>query len=153
MIKEKRTPMDLMDDIYSLAYWMTGSESAAVELVKRTYLRVDRNTSERELFTTFRACYFDSSRHDGLLPVSKSLRKPMDRLVASLQQRDADIKLSVLLSAISGLKHQAISKIIGKPLDTIRVWLSAGRKLLAAGVLSFDESLLHAVSIKRSHAL
>lgn len=153
MIKEKRTPMDLMDDIYSLAYWMTGSESAAVELVNRTYLHVDRNTPEREMFSVFRGCYFDSFGRDGLHPVSKSLRKPMNRLVASLSRRDADIKLSVLFSEISGLKHRTISTIIGKPLDTIRVWLSAGRKSLATAMLSLDAPLLPTVSLKREGVL
>ncbi len=71
----------------------------------------------------------------------------------ALLRRDADIKLSVLLSAISGLKHRAISKIIGKPLDTIRVWLFNGRKSLAEGILAFDASLLHGVSIKQDGAL
>ena len=44
MIKAQRTPMDLMDDIYTIAYWMTGSETAANELVNRTYLNVERQT-------------------------------------------------------------------------------------------------------------
>jgi DNA-directed RNA polymerase specialized sigma24 family protein len=153
MIKKQRTPMALMDNMYTLAYWMTGSEAAANELVSRTYMSAGSNASERELFKTFRVCYFDYFAHDRVGGISKSSRKPAERLVASLLQRDADIKLSVLLSEISGLKHQMISKIIGKPLDTIRVWLSAGRKSLAEGILSFDASRLHAVSIKRSHVL
>jgi len=33
MIRGKRTPMDLMDEIYSLAFWITGSEASANELV------------------------------------------------------------------------------------------------------------------------
>jgi hypothetical protein len=60
MIKAQRTPLDLMDDIYSLAHWLTGSETKATELVNRTYLNVDHLTSETEVFTTFRTCYFES---------------------------------------------------------------------------------------------
>lgn len=30
-----KTPLDLMDDIYSLAYWMTGSEKSASDLFKQ----------------------------------------------------------------------------------------------------------------------
>jgi len=153
MIEEQRTPMDLMDDIYSLAWWMTGSEAAAAELVNRTYLNIDNHTPEREVFKIFRACYFDKIGHNRPLCMSKLSRKPMDRLGAPVLQRDADIKLSVLLSEISGLKHRTISKIIGKPLDTIRVWLSAGRKTLAEGMLSQDALILSGVSLKREGAL
>jgi DNA-directed RNA polymerase specialized sigma24 family protein len=153
MINAQRTPMDLMDDIYTLAYWMTGSETAANELVNRTYLHVESHTPEREVFKTFRECYFDSFAGDTADCISQSAHKPKERLVLLLLQRDADIKLSVLLSEIPGLKHRMISKIIGKPLDTIRVWLSEGRKSLAEGMLSFDASLLHGVSVKRSSAL
>jgi DNA-directed RNA polymerase specialized sigma24 family protein len=46
-----------------------------------------------------------------------------------------DRKLSVLFSEICGLKHRAISIIIGKPLDTIRLWLSTGRKSFAEGLV------------------
>jgi hypothetical protein len=153
MIEEQRTPMDLMDDIYSLAWWMTGSEAAATELVNRTYLNIDNHTQEREVFRIFRACYFDHLGHGRALSMSKLSRKPMDRLGAPLLRRDADIKLSVLLSEISGLKHRTISKIIGKPLDTIRVWLSIGRKTLAEGMLSQDAPILSGVSLKREGAL
>jgi len=150
---EKRTAMDLMDDIYSLAYWMTGSETAANELVNRTYLNLDMDTPEREVFKTFRACYLDVFTHDEEFCIPKSSSKPIDRVGVALLRRNADIKLSVLLSAISGLKHRAISKIIGKPLDTIRVWLSTGRKSLAEGILAFDACFLHGVSIKQDGAL
>ncbi len=149
---EKRTPMDLMDDIYSLAYWMTGSETAANELVNRTYLNVDRKTPEREVFKTFRECYFDRFDDDMSLIVPEPC-KPNECLEEPLRQRFADIKLSVLLSEIPGLKHQDISKIIGKPLETIRLWLSAGRQALAEGLFSFDAPFLHGMSINKGGAL
>jgi len=153
MIKAQRTAMDLMDDIYSLAYWMTGSETAANELVSTTYLNVDRNTAESDVFKTFRECYFDSIARERVICTPKPSCNPVERLGASLLKRDADIKLSVLLSEISGLKHRSISKIIGKPLDTIRVWLSAGRKSLAEGIFSFDAALLQGVSMSKGRVL
>ena len=64
MIKAQRTPLDVMDDIYSLAHWLTGSETKATELVNSTYLNVDKESSETELFTTFRTCYLDSINQD-----------------------------------------------------------------------------------------
>ena len=55
----KKTPLDLLDDIYSLAYWMTGSESVSHDLVNKTYLYANTKTRERELLKTFRRCYVD----------------------------------------------------------------------------------------------
>ena len=126
MVTKKRTPLDLMDDIYSLALWLTGSETKATELVNCTYGNVDYESSETEVFKTLRACYFDTLDHNETPCFSK------ERAETSMMKRDADIRLSVLLSAISGLKHRSISRIIGKPLKTIRVWLSEGRKSLVA---------------------
>jgi hypothetical protein len=61
MIKTKRTPLDLMDDIYSLAHWLTGSETKATELVNNTYLNVDHlKVLKPQVFTTFRTCYLES---------------------------------------------------------------------------------------------
>ncbi len=135
MLTAKRTPLDLMDDIYSLAYWLTGSEFEATELVNNTYLNVDNGSSDIEVFNAFRICYSDSTAggddESGLPETPCFLAQTLER---SLIKRFADIRLIVLLSAISGLQHQAISKIIGKPLDTIRVWLSEGRKSLVQGI-------------------
>ncbi|ACF42471.1 RNA polymerase sigma24 factor [Pelodictyon phaeoclathratiforme] len=141
--------MDLMDDIYSLAYWMTGSEASATELVNITYLNVTLDTPESEVYKTFRECYFDTFGYEEAPCIPKPSCNPMEKMGSVLLQRDADIKLSVLLSAVSGLKHGAISKIIGKPLDTIREWLSVGRKSLAERVLTYDASLLHGISIDK----
>jgi hypothetical protein len=130
MNKAKRTPLDLMDDIYSLAHWLTGSETKATELVNNTYMNVNNDSTETEVFKMFRACYLDSIDPDDedSLPETPCFSKETPE-TAHLNH-EADIRLSVLLSAISGLKHRAISRIIGKPLDTIRVWLSKGRKSL-----------------------
>ena len=142
MIKEKRTPMDLMDDIYSLAYWMTGSEAKRDELVKSTYLHVDRNTPEREVFKTFRTCYFDSIDEAALLNEPKLSGKAKESKALSLRRRFADIKLSVLLSEIPGLKHRDISRILGMPLDTIRMWLFSGRRMLAVNDFFYDKGAM-----------
>jgi hypothetical protein len=135
MLKAKRTPMDLMDDIYNLAYWMTGSETETNELVYRTYSHVNMNSTETEVFKTFRTCYFDGIDHDSSFNLPNTLHLSQESLEESLRKQNADIKLSVLLSAIAGLKHRTISKIIGKPLDTIREWLSLGRKTFVNDML------------------
>jgi len=135
MIKAKRTPLDLMDNIYSLARWLTGSETKTTDLVNRTYLNLDHESSETEVYKTFRACYIDSLDHDEAHCMPETLCFSMEAPERQIIRQDADIRLSVLLSAISGLKHRTISRIIGKPLDTIRVWLSEGRKTLVHGLL------------------
>ena len=149
MIKAQRTPLDLMDDIYSLAHWLTGSETKATELVNRTYLNVDHLSSETTVFQTFRTCYFDSLDRDDAQSLPETPCFSKETPETALFNRDADIRLSVLLSAISGLKHRAISRILGKPLTTIRVWLSEGRKSLVHGA-RFECLFLNAGCYRRS---
>jgi hypothetical protein len=141
MIRKKRTPTDLMDDIYSLAYWMTGTEKSANELVYATYLNVETNTPEREVFRIFRECLLLKLDEGMSCSRPKSPFKRKESHGMSLRERFADIKLSVLLSEIPGLKHNDISKIIGKPLNTIRLWLSTGRQSLASGMLTVSCAL------------
>ncbi len=127
----KKTPLDLLDDIYSLAYWMTGSEDVSHDLVNKTYLYANTKTREADLLKTFRKCYVEQFGQYTEFCISGKPCNSHLQLIESLKQWAADIKLSVLLSEISGLKHRQISGIVGKPVDTIRLWLFWGRKLLA----------------------
>ncbi|MEI6757345.1 MAG: RNA polymerase subunit sigma-24 [Chlorobium sp.] len=130
MTRIKKTPLDLLDDIYSLAYWMTGSEDTSRDLVNRTYLYANTKTRETDLLKTFRECYVDQfGQYTDFCISEKTCHTPL-KLIESLRQWAADIKFSVLLSEISGLKHRQISEIVGKPVDTVRLWLFWGRKLL-----------------------
>jgi DNA-directed RNA polymerase specialized sigma24 family protein len=131
MNRIKKTPLDLLDDIYSLAYWMTGSEDDSHELVNLTYLYANTKTREADLLRTFRECYVERFGQNTDFCISdKQPCSAEHNLIESLKQWAADIKLSVLLSEISGLKHRQISEIVGKPVDTVRLWLLWGRKLL-----------------------
>jgi DNA-directed RNA polymerase specialized sigma24 family protein len=133
--KENNTQLDLIDEIYSLGYWMTGSKKDASDLLRRTYLNADKNSSEAELIRRFRICYFDSI---GQVPVSgfiETLDQSKESLTKSLWKWFEDIKLTVLLSEIPGLKHREIGEITGNTLETIRLWLSWGRKQLKNGKL------------------
>ena len=127
----KKTPLDLLDDIYSLAYWMTGSENVSHDLVNKTYLFANTRTRESDLLKTFRKCYVDQFGQHADFCISGKICKTHLQPIESLRQWAADIKLSVLLSEISGLQHREISDIVGKPIDTVRLWLYWGRKLLA----------------------
>ncbi|MCX6177814.1 MAG: RNA polymerase subunit sigma-24 [Chlorobiales bacterium] len=131
MTQIKKTPLDLLDDIYSLAYWMTGSENLSQDLVKKTYLYANTKTRETDLLKTFRKCYVDQFGQYTDFCISGKPCNSQLNLIESLKQWAADVKLSVLLSEISGLKHRQISAILDKPVDTIRLWLYWGRKLLA----------------------
>jgi hypothetical protein len=129
MIKEIKTARDLLDDIYSLAFWMTGAVLDANKLVKTTYLHAKTGSSATELFKTFRACYFESYGNDSLTSRRGIHNKSGQNPAHLLRLRFNDMKLSVLLSEIAGLKHLEISKITETSLETVRSWLSRGRKL------------------------
>ena len=131
MKKIKKTALDLLDDLYSLAYWMTGNEDISKELVYTTYLSANTVTGESELLRTFRECYVARfGQQTDFCTVEKQCRSNF-QLVDSLMHWAADIKLSVLLSEISGMKHRQISEIVGKPVETVRLWLFWGRKMLS----------------------
>jgi len=130
MMTIAKTPLDLLDDLYSIAYWMTGSEKDSRELVDCTYLQAGVDTPERDLLKTLRACYIDRFGQETDFCLSHKPCRSTSGLAAAIKKRAADIKLSVLLSEISGLRHRDISEILEKPVDTIRMWLFWGRKLL-----------------------
>lgn len=130
MIEIKKTPLDLIDDIYSLAYWMTGDEKASSELVSNTCMNADLQSPETEVLKTFRDCYIDAYGQNADLDIHEITEQSVG-LIDSLKQWTADIKLSVLLSELTGMKHAQISDIIGKPVDTVRLWLFWGRKFFA----------------------
>lgn len=135
MTAKKREPMDLLDEIYSLGFWMTGSLKKTNELVYRTYQKLDSSASEIRVIKTFRDVYYDLFSLDDVTCREKASCFPDENLLVLLRQQETDRKMSVLFSEICGLKHRAISMIIGKPLDTVRLMLSSGRKSIADGLL------------------
>jgi len=135
MTAKKREPMDLLDEIYSLGFWMTNSLKKTNELVYRTYQKLDSSASEIKVFKTFRDVYYDLFSLDDVTCREKASCFPDENLLVLLRQQETDRKMSVLFSEICGLKHRAISMIIGKPLDTVRLMLSSGRKSIADGLL------------------
>ncbi len=131
MKRIQKTALDLLDDLYSLAYWMTGSEELSQELVYSTYFSAHTGTEENVLLKTFRECYVDRFGQNTDFCTVEKPDRIHPQLVGSLMQWAADIKLSVLLSEISGMRHGQISEIVGKPVETVRLWLFWGRKLLS----------------------
>ncbi len=124
---EQRKATDLLDDVYTLAYWMTKSFGKAHELFRKTYQRAGMDASEIEVFRAFREAYFEM--HD-MGYEGKAFVSPVEHALFIIRRQDADRTLSILLSDACGMKHGMISSIIGKPLNMIRAWLSNGRKWL-----------------------
>ncbi|MBV5327794.1 MAG: sigma-70 region 4 domain-containing protein [Chlorobium sp.] len=135
MVKEIKTATDVLDDIFSLAYWMTGGERKAKELVCCTYMSAGIDSCLTELFKTFRACYFERYGNDSCGFFCGKRVNSRVNAADLLRQRFADMKLSVLLSEIAGLKHREISEITETSLETVGSWLSRGRKLFVNGTL------------------
>ncbi len=131
MKRIKKTALDLLDDLYTLAYWMTGSEDLCQELVYSTYLSAYTGAGEELLLKTFRECYVERFGQKTDFYTDEEPGRSHTQLVDSLMLWAADIKLSVLLSEISGMKHGQISEIVGKPIETVRLWLFWGRKILS----------------------
>lgn len=145
MATEEREPMELLDELYSLGYWMTGSLKKTNDLVLETYRNVDSDTPEIEVFKTFRDVYYERFGLDGATSQPEASRFPDESLLLLVRQQETDRKLSVLLSAVCGLKHRTISIILGKPLDTVRLWLSSGRKSMVDGLMIFLTCLQPAI--------
>lgn len=135
MATEEREPLDLLNNLYSLGYWMTGSLKKTNELVLKTYRSIRSDTTEIEVFRTFREVYYEHAGSFNLTSQPTQCNYPDEELLVSLRQQETDKKLTVLLSEICGMNHRAISIIIGKPLDTVRTWLSSGRKSIVEGLL------------------
>ncbi len=125
-----KTPFDILDDIYSLAYWMTGSERASEELVLDTYRKTEAQSEETELLKRFRNIYVDRYGQHAELTLLEQENGKSSAELHEMKNRAADVKLAVLLAAITGMKHRQISDILGKPVETVRTWLFWGRKAL-----------------------
>ncbi|NTV60880.1 MAG: RNA polymerase subunit sigma-24 [Chlorobiaceae bacterium] len=136
MEKKNRTPLQLIDDIYSLGYWITGSKEDAVDLFEKTYLLIDPEAPELEVFKAFRHCLLES--YSGMSCIPQPSCKAMEKLGSSLVKQDAEVKLTVLLSEISGLSATDIAAIIGQSVKTVNLWLTAGRKRFASELVLLD---------------
>lgn len=127
MTREIHSMLEIIDDLYTLAYWMTGAEISAHELVSSTYWYTGLNASAHELFITFRACYQDRCRVTSSFCVSDSYSQLTYSSGVSLRQRVIDMKLLVLLYEISGLNHRDISEITGTSLDALACCYPRGK--------------------------
>lgn len=133
MLFPKRGPVELLDQMYTLAFWMTGSLQQTYDLVYKTYERVSSHTSDIGLFRAFKEVYNEDFSRVATPPPYPSV----DPAISILRQQDREIRLAVLLVEVCNLHYHEISIIMEQPLETIRLWLSSGRKSLLTGSLSF----------------
>lgn len=122
--------VELIDDIYSISLWMTGSVKMSKELVINTFKGLDANTPKIEVLKKFRDCYFEKMELDRTVDTPNSSLVFLNQIKTVFLQQDTDRKLSALLSEVCKLDHHSIAQILGKPLDTVNLWLSDGRKKL-----------------------
>ncbi|NTW56323.1 MAG: RNA polymerase subunit sigma-24 [Chlorobiaceae bacterium] len=136
MEKKNRKPFQLVDDIYSIGCWITGSKEDAAELIEKTYLIIDPEATEIDVFKTFRHCLLDSLK--GISCIPKPSCNDMEKLGYKLIKQDAEVKLTVLLAEISGLSPVEISKIMGKSVEEVKFCLTTGRKRFATDLIILD---------------
>lgn len=130
MRNQKKSALEYIDDIYNLAYWMTGNEASTGMLVSQLYLNLEEDVTAVELFSKFRGLYLNSFGQEILLNTDDLMLVEDSEVARAIVTLPADFKLVVLLSDIADLSHSEIAEVIGKPIDTVRSWLHWGRKLV-----------------------
>jgi hypothetical protein len=123
--------MGLIDDVYSVALWMTGDEASAGMLVSQTYLDGATFKNAAGLFKAFRGVYLRSFGQEGLFNTSDAMSIDDRDVARAVIKSSADFKLTTLLADMAELSHNQIADVIEKPVDTVRTWLHWGRKLMS----------------------
>lgn len=126
MYYQKEETADLLDRLYSLGYWLTRSMNKTSDLVRKTYARVEPETSDIDTIKAFRDVFNEDQSEE--LPEEQASLNNISTINAPILA--PDVKLSALLVDICGLTHQDVSNILEQPLDTIRRWIISGRKSL-----------------------
>jgi hypothetical protein len=136
MTENSREPLDLMDHMYTVAYWMTGSLKKTNNLVYKTYQMVDGETTEMELFKTFRTVL---NEHFCLEPTSLAPYQSFENEESpefESNPQEIDGRLAVLLAEVCKLGHHAIAGILDQPVEKIRLMLISKRKSMLKGFLN-----------------
>ncbi len=137
MQHNSRMPLDLLDHMYTVAYWMTGSLKKTNYLIYKTYQLVDSETTEIQLFKIFRKVFYEHYRIDAPSLVSHEVCDSEENPESESKKLEMDGRMAVLLAEVCMLRHQAISSILERPLETIRLLLTSKRKSMLMGVLNF----------------
>jgi len=136
MHDNSREPLDLLDHMYTVAYWMTGSLKKTNTLVYKTYQMVDSETSEVQLFKTFRNVFYEHYCLDAPTLVAHHDYENEEAPESEANAREFDGRLAVLLAEVCKLRHHAISTILEQPIEKIRLLLTSKRKSMLIGFLN-----------------
>jgi DNA-directed RNA polymerase specialized sigma24 family protein len=135
MMNHRRAVLDAIDEVYNLAYWMTGNEATAGLLVSQTYQSITEHSTMLSLYQSFRNCYLKSFGQTPIAIDDEGLIADGDiaRAVIALP---SDFKMAILFADIAELPHRDIASIVEKPVETVREWIHWGRKLLSKELAS-----------------
>jgi hypothetical protein len=128
MHEHSREPLDLLDHLYTVAYWMTGSLKKTNNLIYKTYQMVDHDTTEFQLFKTFKNVLYEHLCIGAPSLVACGAGEGDESAESEGHKQDVDGRLAVLLAEVCMLRHQAISAILGQPIEKIRLLLTSKRK-------------------------
>lgn len=132
----KNAAFDRLDELYTVAYLMTGSVKKTNNLVYNTYQHIDAEASEVDMFKTFRDVYYEQCSHENLSLAPNRVSNNTSPLEHENHKHKADSKLAVLFAEVCKLKHRTISRILDEPVETIRLLLTSERKSMLLGALN-----------------
>lgn len=131
MNHHSRTPvLDAIDDVFNVAYWMTGNEATAGMLVSQTYSAIDKHASLVSLYKSFRENYLKAFGQTPVLSAEEAAEIADTDVARAVVALPTDFKMAVLLADIAGLSHRDIASVVGHSVEAVREWLHWGRKLI-----------------------
>jgi DNA-directed RNA polymerase specialized sigma24 family protein len=126
----KSPVLDAIDEVYNLAYWMTGNEATAGMLVSQTYRAVDKHATLVSLYKAFRENYVKAFGQTPVLSAEEAAEIADSDVARAVVALPTDFKMAVLLADIAGLSHRDIATVVENSVDAVREWLHWGRKLI-----------------------
>jgi DNA-directed RNA polymerase specialized sigma24 family protein len=131
MNHHSRTPvLDAIDDVFNVAYWMTGNEATAGMLVSQTYSAIDKHASLVSLYKAFRENYLKAFGQTPVLSAEEAAEIADTDVARAVVALPTDFKMAVLLADIAGLSHREIASVVEHSVEAVREWLHWGRKLI-----------------------
>lgn len=131
MNHHSNTPvLDAIDEVYNLAYWMTGNEATAGMLVSQTYSAIDKNATLVSLYRAFRENYLKAFGQAPVLSAEETAEIADTDVARAVVALPTDFKMAVLLADVAGLSHRDIAMVVETSVEAVREWLHWGRKLI-----------------------
>jgi DNA-directed RNA polymerase specialized sigma24 family protein len=122
--------LDAIDEVYNLAYWMTGNEATAGMLVSQTYSAIDKHSTLVSLYKSFRKSYLKAFGQTPVISAEEAAEIADTDVARAIVALPTDFKMAVLLADIAGLSHRDIALVVENSVEAVREWLHWGRKLI-----------------------